>query len=124
MGIIQSRNICLDRYLNYVRYANEAAQPQDEKTLGPCRAVLGQQGRNRARTPWRKCYPRDNSVISQLCESMTSMLNCTTSPLEKEIRGLFDPPVHMILVKTDKSQVGFYPGVFRCLRVRKDWKTK
>merc|ERR1719167_1350550 len=54
-------------------------------------------------------YSRDNSIISQRCESMTSMLNRTVAPLKSERWGLFDPYVHVIRVKTDDSQVGFDP---------------
>merc|ERR1712045_755918 len=41
-------------------------------------------------------YSRDNSIISPPGESMTSMLNRPTAPLDSAPRGLFDPNVHVI----------------------------
>merc|ERR1711872_597902 len=41
-------------------------------------------------------YSRDNSIISPPGESMTSMLNRPTAPLDSAPQGLFDPSVHVI----------------------------
>merc|ERR1711872_724166 len=65
-------------------------------------------------------YSRDNSIISPPGESMTSMLNRPTAPLDSAPQGLFDPSVHVISVKADESQVGFDLGRLFDSSVRKE----
>merc|ERR1711872_187227 len=61
-----------------------------------CKRYQKAPGREDPRIMQTDRYSRDNSIISPPGESMTSMLNRSTAPLNSAPQGLFDPSVHVI----------------------------
>ena len=79
-------------YINLRRCCKRNQKPSGREDP---RIIYCRVGATRPETGQQPCrffhYSRDNSIISQRCESMTSMLNRTVAPLKSECWGSVRP---------------------------------